>query len=500
MLTRRRLLAATGASLGLGLLPSGCQPAWQGTGVDCDDAVLDELSTALLQTEPSASFAWLAGELDAGRSAAELLHVMAAASLRVSTPASLDRELPAAARMTPSVHVLIESSDGDRRALGGLFRVLDSLDRARASSAPLGPLDDDALPPGDEAGAALNEALALFEPEAAQAAIIAISRSEGAGSAFEALLRWGPRNQHLLGHAPLALSQLTRAWARFGGGCGEIFLRHLAWTLALSGPGPALAPFTTTKVRRSELDVDLWEQGAALGLAPLDEAVTDLVIGARSDDADEAITRAVGWLNDGASAQAVYTACALVGVELLLRARSDEVTDAAAGARAGAAGRRCLQTVAALRQLSRRADDVTLRQQLVLTAAAWTARFRADAGLEGAPGVNVLGLMPSVVVPTTDLVFESLDDDPLLAARLTFALLADGDGRSALLRDWTRRGISHRGDDERAQTFLAAAFEEAAVAPGDWGDRLLAGAIVAAPGDGEDRWDRMDEVEQLLGL
>jgi hypothetical protein len=501
MLTRRRLLAATGASIGLGLLPAGCQPAWRGEGVDCDDPLLEELTGGLLQTPTDASFAWLAEQLGAGRSAEELLHVIASASLRLAPPATLDRELPAAARMAHSASVLVDNSEGDPRALGTLFRVLDSFDRARTTGgAPLGALERTALPSAEAAREALQEALARFEPEAAQLAIIALGRAEGAGSAFDALLAWGPRSQHLLGHAPLALAQLTRAWARFGGGCGEIALRQLAFALALSAPGAKLAPFTTTKVRRRELDDELWEQGAALGLAPLEEAITDLVTGARSDDPDEAVTRAIRWLNEGASAQAVYTAAALAGVELILRSTSDELPAPVSAAQAQGAGRRCVQTVAALRQLARRADDVELRQQLALTAAAWLPAFRDDAGLAGAPAVSVLGLLPSVVVPTTDLIFESIGEDPLLAARLTFALLTDGGGRGALLRDWTWRGVTLRGGDEEAQTFQAAVFEEAAVAPGAWGNRLLAAAIVAAPGAHDERWSRMDEVEQLLSL
>ncbi len=53
-------MAATGASIGLGLLPAGCQPAWRGEGVDCDDPLLEELTGGLLQTPTDASFAWLA--------------------------------------------------------------------------------------------------------------------------------------------------------------------------------------------------------------------------------------------------------------------------------------------------------------------------------------------------------------------------------------------------------------------------------------------------------
>jgi len=195
-----------------------------------------------------------------------------------------------------------------------------------------------------------------------------------------------------------------------------------------------------------------WTQGK------VDPAATsDLLVVARTADAEAMAKKTVDVLKVGVSPKSVWDALFPVGGEILMR-------------RAGILSIHAMTTFNALRFVYQTSADDETRRLALLQAASFAPLFRGKLDKD----VKLDQLEPQTA--TLEEIFVDVSKDKLSASRKVLGYLKDGGDATALV-DEARRLIFTKGMDAHDYKFSAAILEDSALLAPAWRDRFLAASV-----------------------
>lgn len=343
------------------------------------------------------------------------------------------------------------------------FKLSQQVD-ARGGDWELGP---PAAPPldGNTAGAALHEALAAWDREAADRAATALARSASLAAAFEPLWWFGMRDFTSIGHNPIFVAQAHRTLVEIGWRHGEDVLRSLVRGLLDGEPGVADATFVANQERSDQP----WPLTPG---APSDQARTDLLATLRTADPDAAAAALAEALHGGLAVDSALDAMRLFAVEQLARDP-------------GVLAVHALTSLNALRHAAVHARAPRTRAMALLQAASWLVLYRDFLARRAsydaaAPGID--SIEPAEGPTTPAQAFAAIGEEPARAPALALtAARSDAAGTCGAIRHWLVRKVREHHDYKLA----AALLEETDLAAPEVAPFLLAGSVgyLRHPGD-----------------
>jgi hypothetical protein len=342
----------------------------------------------------------------------------------------------------------------------------------------------------DGAERELEAALDAFDAERAEHAAAALAAQVDAGAFFERLRPYTARCYAFIGHKAIYATQVERALRRVGWQHAESAVRSLCLALLVERDTEGYA-------RSRELAVALPPSGRPSvprrrgDTVELQEALRSAAPGAAAETVAEA-------LRSGTPADAAWDAIVLNGAELFQRRTGRRSVDG----RAALLPVHAVTVPSALRHSAGRSRDAGTRGLLLLQAAAWSARLRADldrsVGL--APAEPLTAPHPEIAehgASSLDAVLEQAS--PVLAA----GWLAADTRRSETLLAAMRRSLARRGREHHQHKLAAALAEEASTVEASLCPGLLAPAVdyLAHPRDAETEvFRRAERVLDAAGL
>jgi len=489
--TRRRFLktSAGAALLGLGdfgflsrLRPVSADEARLDAGIVRLQPEIEPLVRLIEETPRDQLLDTVAARIDGGLSYREVLAALLLAGVRNVEPRPSVGFKFHAVLVVNSAHLASLSGPDSDRWLP-IFWALDHFKSSqsrdeREGNWTMSPVDESALPPRHKARQALVDALESWDVPAADTAVAAMVRGNGANELFELFARYGARDFRSIGHKAIFVANSWRTLNCIGWQHAEPVLRSLAYAILNhhGEPNPAESDLSPDRPWRRNLElVDKirpeWRDGQ------LDASATsDLLSTLHSDSSNAACDQVVDLLNRGVAPQSVCDALLVGAGELLMR-------------QPAIVGLHAVTTTNAMRySFSAAADDRT-RRLILLQNAAFLPMFReAMKGRGNVSDQRIEALEPATELAEGDAAIEQIFADVsgrrTDAAREVLAYLNDG-GRAESLIDGARRLIFLKGHDSHDYKFSSAALEDYYhVSPG-WRNRFLATSVFNLKGTGD---------------
>ena len=320
---------------------------------------------------------------------------------------------------------------------------------------------------------ALHRALAQWDAEAADAALVALLRERPPQQVLDLLWRYGARDFRAIGHKAITVANCARLLPSVPAQRAQPMLRSLV--LALQNhhgePNPATAELAADEPWRRNL-----ARAGRIGRPQpagddSEAALRELLAVLRDGSADEAGAAAAAALGRGAAERALWSAVFAAAGELLLR-------------EPGILAVHANTTSDALFLGARRAGDRETRQLLLLQAAAFLPLFRDLIGGDGAaprlerlePVAPAAGVAPGSGEALED-VFATLSASRREAAGKALGILVAGGSEQAFMRR-ARHYTVERNQGAHDYKFTEAAFRNAAAMPAEWRRRYLAASVL----------------------
>jgi hypothetical protein len=328
------------------------------------------------------------------------------------------------------------------------------------------PVDESAVPSAREAPRAFDQAMDKWDESGADAAIVGLARTAGAGRVYEHLFRYGMRDFRSIGHKAIYVANSQRTLACIGWRHAEPVLRSLAYALTahegdnpLRGDAEADRPYRRNQ-ELAEAIPDDW-----IGGAPDEGARSELLATLRTGSNDDACDAVVELLKGGASPASLWDALHLGAGELLMR-------------QPGIVALHAVTTTNALRYAFETSSEDRTRRLLLLQNAAFLPMFRgAMSGRGGVGEAQVDQIEPADDdAPSIDAIFAELGNDRSKAAGMVLKRL-QGEGGAKEFIDAARLLTFLKGNDAHDYKFSSAVLEDYYNVSPDVRDRYLASNV-----------------------
>jgi len=369
--------------------------------------------------------------------------------------------------VVPSAAILADAAGSDEEAMLAVLFNLSDLKRSQARDRAG---DDFVLPAApatrlspDEAGPALEKALAAWDCDASDRAAVAAARAEDLEEVFERLWPLGVRDFHNIGHKVIFTAHAYRTIRMAGRSVAEPVLRSLVGGL-LFGKDADRVGFEENRERAAALGNE--------GGRESPEASLELLQELRTASPERAPAAVAEMLEKGVAAASLWDGVRLAASELHLRFP-------------GLLAVHPFTSTNAMHFAAKTTRVPATRSLMLLQAAAWIAAFRDFLPHRlGAPRPWRIDGLEAADPRPADEVFSS--DDPEAAFRGALALASSPDGSREFLRA-SRRQVLRKGDESHYYKYAAAVAEEHAFAHPRWSTRLLAASLAYLPaGDAPD--------------
>jgi hypothetical protein len=326
----------------------------------------------------------------------------------------------------------------------------------------LGPVDEARLPKPWNARAEFEKAMDAWDSDAADASIVAFSRTHGAAEVMETFWRYAIRDQRNIGHKAIFAAQCWRTLQAIGWQNAEPVLRSLAFAL-LDRQGAKGTDVVGPYVENLKFANDMpkeWLAGTGK------DTSGDILDTMRSVNPNAVGAEFVKSLQAGSGPEPLWDGILKAANELLLR-------------KPGIVALHAVTSVNALHFIYGAAADESTRKTALLQAASWVAMFREAIG--DAPKVKIDALEPADVAKSPDEaiadIFATIGNSREEAARKTIAFLNAGGTDEAIFAA-ARRMIFLKGRDSHDFKFGAAAWEESLLASSPKTQTLLTAAMM----------------------
>jgi hypothetical protein len=357
------------------------------------------------------------------------------------------------------------------------------------------------LPAADKALDELHTALGEWDPDRAERAIVALTRSRGRPEVLEPLYYYAGRDWGFIGHMAILVSNSCRLLETIGWQHAEHVLRYVVQGLAGWGKEhaehPDVRPYWANLQRVEKAVRRLpgnWaeDQGNA-GLTK------DLLSLLREGKGDEACDLAMRHLTEGtARARAVWDAVHLAAGELVLSSKPHNawrpINSSALHSNTGAN---------ALHYAFRASGKEDTRLLLTLQAVSWMDLYRKGV-IKGKCLVNPVDItaltgakLPEQPEAAIDAILATRTAQPHEAARLTFAF-AQRHRPEPLLRAARRLLPTKSSGDPHDIKFPVAIFEDLELISPEWRPHLLAAAAFSFWGSDRPDIPVMEKVREAV--
>ena len=454
--------AATGALIGLGDLGFLAQLA----PVSAAEAGLDHQSIKLAteiepivrlieETPRDRLLEEVAARIRGGLSYRELLAGLLLAGVKNVEPRPSVGHKFHAVLVVNSAHLASMASPDEHRWLP-IFWALDyykssaERDVEERGDWVMEPVEESAVPSAREAPQAFDDAMDRWDEAAADAAVVGLARTAGAGRVYEHLFRYGMRDFRSIGHKAIYVANSQRTLACIGWRHAEPVLRSLAYALlSHEGDNPLEKELEADRPYRRNQELarkipDDWTGGKAD-----DGARSELLETLRTGSNDDACDAVVELLARGAAPQSLWDALHLGAGELLMR-------------QPGIVALHAVTTTNALRYAFESSGDDATRRLLLLQNAAFLPMFRgAMDGRGSVQEARVDQLEPTAGgdAPSIDDIFAALGSDRPKAAGMALRRL-QSDGGAKEFIDAARLLTFLKGNDAHDYKFSSAVLED----------------------------------------
>lgn len=482
-MTRRSFVAAAGLAAA-GALPwrhalaaaEGSPPATAPPLPPGSKALLDLLINGERAALPEA----LVARIQAGLTYEQLLGALAEAAARQVRPYPHVGFKYHAFMVLHAIDRSTRHGDGDERWLPILWAA-DAFKGAQAQERARGGwvLPEAAAPAAtphsvqrDPQGA-LHQALAQWDAEAADAALVALLRQHPPEQVLNQLWRYGARDFRAIGHKAITVANCARLLPIVPAERAQPMLRSLVLALLnhRGEPNPATAGLAADEPwRRNQARVERIGRPQPVD-ADTEAALPDLLAVLRDGSADEAGADATAALGRGVSERTLWGAVFAAAGELMLRDP-------------GIIAVHANTTGDALFLGARRTGDDATRRLLLLQAAAFLPLFRDLVGGGGdAPRLDRIEPAAPVGGVAADSgealegVFAALAGTRRDAVGKALGYLEAGGSEKAFMRR-ARHYTVERNQGFHDYKFTEAAFRNAAAMPAGWRRRYLAASVL----------------------
>jgi hypothetical protein len=378
-----------------------------------------------------------------------------------------------------------------------LFWALDNFKSSQAANKQQGdwsmpPPEEAKLPPAHQARQRFIEAMDNWDETEADRAVVAFVRHASATEVIETFWRFGARDFRDIGHKAIYVANAWRTLQTIGWRHAEPIMRSLAYALLEhEGGNPAQRdadadrPWRENQKRAAAIRAD-WTDGTN---DP--RSAADFLATLRTGSPSEADDRVVEMLNRDISPAALWDGLFLDAGELLMR-------------QPGIVGVHCVTSMNALYHAFQTTGSDKTRKLLLLQAAAFLPMFRQAMKGRGRLRENLSldTLDPAAVQSSKDKaieeVFATVNEDRLLAARKTLALLDNGSVTPLDLITAARRLVFNKGTNSHDYKFSSAALEDYFHASPPWRNRFLATSMFFLRGSGDHDNDLVQRTRAAL--
>jgi hypothetical protein len=363
--------------------------------------------------------------------------------------------------VTSSAFQLAEASPEPDRLAAALF----NLDDFKVSQ-KIDERDGDwTLPPAPAVGepdvrkatAALTQALAAWDRDAADRAATTLARCSSLDDAFEPLWWFGMRDFTNIGHNPIFVAQAHRTLQQIGWRFGEDVMRSLVRGLLDGRAGADDGAFVANQDRAAALRPSADGKPSAV-------ARGELLAEMRHVDAAAAASMVAELLRGGLGLESALDGLRLFAVEQIWRDP-------------GVLAVHALTSLNALRYAAAHARTQRTQAMALLQTASWLVAYREFLSRRGgydaaAPGIDVIE--PAEGEPTAEAVFAAATDGARAAAGLALAAARKGTGElETAMRSTCLRKVHEHHDFK----YAAALLEEMRAAGADVAPRLFAASL-----------------------
>ncbi|MEZ6090240.1 MAG: hypothetical protein R3C05_19875 [Pirellulaceae bacterium] len=331
------------------------------------------------------------------------------------------------------------------------------------------------LPEPKKAMDALDQAMAMWDVDAADAAATIVARTASAGQIFNLLAKHAARDYRSIGHKSIYLANAFRTLDVIGWQHAEPVVRSLCYAILnhTGDPNPAASDLDVDRVGRTN-----WKRAEQLSegwlsASPKPVESATVVKELRSASPEQAADFVVELIQSGVHPESVYDGIMLAAAEMVSR-------------QAAIVPLHAVTTSNAMRHLYRNVYDQRTRKWLLLQNAAFIPHFRASAESRGKlRDLDLLTLEPnSDANAGVDGIFQQIGADSMAAAKSVLSLTQTSSVANDVIGR-ARELVFLKGNDAHDYKFSSAALEDCYHIDPSWRPRYLAGCSFLLHGEGE---------------
>ena len=457
-LSRRDFVAASTAALAglgdfafLGRLPAADDVTKRGAAVAGDAEPLVRL---IEDTPRDKVIEKVVGKIHDGTTYNELLSALMLAGVRGIQPRPVGFKFHAVLVVNSAHLASLAAEDRDRWL--PLLWAVDNYKSAQERNKTEGDwrmsaVAEDKVPAAHQAKKRFAEAMDAWDEAGADAAVVALGRSEGAAGVYEQLWTYGARDFRDIGHKAIYVANSWRTLQTIGWRHHEPILRSLAYALLDRGrdSNPAKADHAADRPGRANLPRAAKLKDRLIDGKKDDRVSTDVLQALRTAKADDASKQVEELLTKGIHPASIWDGLFLTAGELLMR-------------QPGIVGLHTLTTTNALHFGYETSAEPATRAFLLLQAAAFLTLFR-----DALPGRGKVGDVKLDALEKADLtkdpiaeILADISKDRKAAAQKTLALLQSDPAQAKPLMHAARRLVFAKGTDSHDYKFSSAVLED----------------------------------------
>jgi len=361
----------------------------------------------------------------------------------------------------------------------------------RLGSWTLGSVLEHLVPQPHKAEGAFQDAMARWDPEAADAAVVGLARSLPRDRLFALLFRYGARDFRAIGHKAITVANCHRLLSVVSPEHTEPMLRSLVLALLNheGEPNPADGDLAPDRPWRQNLPLANQLKAPTEPKGEGGKSAVSEILAVLRDGSDEDASRAVlEGLEQGVPEQGLWTAIFLAAGDLMLK-------------QSGIISVHANTSVNALHYAYRHVGHPGTRRLILLQAAAFLPLFRDLLGVERRDlridTIDVLDQGQDSGSALEDI-FATVSVDRVNAARKTLGYLGTG-GAELPFMNHARRYVVDRNTGYHDYKFAEAAFENAAGMESPWRKRYLAASVLYLNGSADKPNETVARARSLLG-
>lgn len=339
-------------------------------------------------------------------------------------------------------------------------------------------VDESRVPEAHQAYAKLDEAMAKWDVEQADAAAAAASRVLSTSTLLDLLAKHAARDFRSIGHKSIYVAGAFRTLSVIGWEHSEPVIRSLAYAILnhAGEPNPSTIDAEVDRAGRFnwELVPSITKQWSYGKRDP--QATVRVLEGLRTLTPTGASQMVKEMLNDGVHPSSIYDGIFVASSELVTRQPAIVPLHA-------------VTTSNAMHYLYQHVQDDSLRCWLLLQNASFLAHFREAAKARGDLQEGRIEAFRDALAgqdgtPGIDSIFQTIRENRKDAAEKTLQFLTSGGSATELVRK-SREFVFLKGTDSHDYKFSSACLEDyQSIAP-QWRDLYLAGCTYLLHGDRE---------------